>query len=167
MQMDSGPASAYAPHDGALLDYFRDHTSATLSCYQDVRRYDVPGSTVRAISVEGLKSIDPRGECWLRVKLDKTQSEHNASAVGYVAAVTTSRMSNLSGSGCAVMSPRLSQPSRGNDVIVPVICPTRQMVSKIGGLCRLLPVTLHGVVFGILFWRSTKHQAEPDLIMLW
>jgi hypothetical protein len=67
MQMDSGPASAYAPHDAALLDYFRDHTSATLSCYQDGGRDDVPGSTVCAISAEGLKSIDPRGECRLRV----------------------------------------------------------------------------------------------------
>jgi hypothetical protein len=59
MEIHSGPASAYAPHGAALLDYFRNHTSATLSCYQDGGRDDVPGSTVRAISIEGLKSIDP------------------------------------------------------------------------------------------------------------
>jgi hypothetical protein len=67
MEIHSGPASAYAPHGAALLDYFRNHTSATLSCYQDGGRDDVPGSTVRAISIEGLKSIDPRGECRLWV----------------------------------------------------------------------------------------------------
>jgi hypothetical protein len=67
----------------------------------------------------------------------------------------------------ALMSPRRSQPSRGNDIIVPMILPDASNgFGKIGGLRWPLPVTLHGVVFDILFWRSTKHQAEPDLIML-
>lgn len=56
--MDSGPAGAYAPHDAALLDYFRDHTSATVSWF---------GQYGPRKGGDGSKSIDPRGERRLRV----------------------------------------------------------------------------------------------------
>jgi SAM-dependent methyltransferase len=44
MEMYSDPASAYAPHGAALLDFFCGHTSATLICHQDGERDDVPAA---------------------------------------------------------------------------------------------------------------------------